>query len=45
MFQIQMIGNVIFVEISIMLEEGDAIDVKKKNHKQQCLNIPNDLIK
>lgn len=32
-----MIGNVIYVEISIMLEGINAIDVKKINLKQQCL--------
>lgn len=33
MFQTQMIGNVIVVAISISLEGGDAIDVKKISHK------------
>lgn len=32
-----MIGNVIYVEISIMLEEKNVIDVEKINLKQQCL--------
>lgn len=45
MFQIQMIGDVTFVEISISLEDKDAIDVKKKNHKPLWINIPNDIIK